>query len=60
MDQCYSPMLQLSFIQKAKEKTFSRHEGRRTQKTQKEEKPQAQFWLLFLYVFFSSHWACPM
>ena len=28
-----------------------RHEGRQTQKMQREEKPEAQFWLLLLYVF---------
>ena len=39
--------LQLSFIWKAKENTSSRHEGRLTEK-----KRGAQFWLLFLYVFF--------
>ena len=44
------PMLQLSFIWEAKEHTSSRHEGRPTQKS--EEKPLAQFWLLFLCFFF--------
>ena len=29
----------------------TRHEGRSTQKTWREEKPPAQFWLLFVYVF---------
>ena len=43
-------VLQLSFFWQAKENTSLRHEGRPTQKTQREEKP-AQFWLLFLYVF---------
>ena len=51
MDPCYSSVIQLSFIQKAKENTSSRHEGRPTQKMQRDEKPPAQFWLLFLYVF---------
>ena len=50
-DQCYDSVLQLNFIQKVKEKTSSRHEGMLTQKTQREERPLAQFWLLFLYVF---------
>ena len=53
MDQCYSSMLQLSFIQKVKENTSSRHEGLPTQKMRREERPPAQFWLLFLYVFSS-------
>ena len=30
-----------------------------TQKMWREERPTAQFWLLFLYVFFSSPWVCP-
>ena len=30
---------------------LSRRESRSTPKTQREETPQAQFWLLFLYVF---------
>ena len=51
---------QLSFIWQGKENTSSRCEGRLNQKAQKEEKPPAQFWLLFLYVFFSSPWAWPM
>ena len=42
--------LQLSFIWQAKENTL-RHEGGATQKTQREEKKEAQFWLLFIYVF---------
>ena len=46
-----APCYQLSFIQKAKENTSSRHEGGPTQKTQREEKPEVQFGLLFLYVF---------
>ena len=50
-DRCYSSMLQLSFIWQAKENTSSRCEGQLTQKTRREEKPPAQFWLLFLYVF---------
>ena len=45
------PVLQLSFIQQTKENTFLRHEGRWTQKMQREEKPWAQFWLLFLCFF---------
>ena len=54
------PVLQLSFIWQAKENTFLRHEGGPTQKKQSEKNPTAQFWLLFLYVFFSSPWARPM
>ena len=46
-----TPQLQLSFIWQAKENTSSRCEGQLTQKTRREEKPPAQFWLLFLYVF---------
>ena len=47
-------MLQFSFIWQAKENTSLRHEGRPTQKMRREEKPPAQFCLLFLYVFFPS------
>ena len=47
----HGPVLQLSFIWQAKENTSLRHEGRPTQKTQREEKATAQFWLLFLYGF---------
>ena len=54
------PVLQLHFIWQAKENTSSRCDGRPTQKTWREEKPPAQFWLLFLYVFLSSSWACPV
>ena len=51
MYECYSSVLQLSFISEAKEHTSSRREGRLTiQKS--EEKPLAQFWLLFLCFFF--------
>ena len=50
-DHCYSSMLQLSFIGQAKENTSSRHEGGLTQKTRREEKTEAQFWLLFLCFF---------
>ena len=58
-DQCYSPqtdqyyssVLQLSFIQKVKENTSSRHKGMPTQKTRREERPPVQLWLLFFYVF---------
>ena len=49
MDQCYSSMLQLSFIWQAKGNTSLRHEGGPTQKTGREEKPLAQFWLFFLF-----------
>ena len=59
VDQHYSPQtnqlqlrVQLSFIQKVKENTSSRHDGMPIQKTRREERPPAQFWLLFLYVFF--------
>ena len=40
--------------------SLSRHEGMPTQKKWREERPLAQFWLLFLYVFVSSPLACPM
>ena len=42
-------MLQLSFIWQAKENTSLRYEGGPTQKMQREEKPPAENWLLFLY-----------
>ena len=45
------PVLQLSFIWKAKENTYSSCEGRPTQKTGREERPEAQFCLFFLYGF---------
>ena len=45
------PVLQLSFIWQAKENPTPRREGRPTQKMRREERPEAQFWLLFLYVF---------
>ena len=45
------PVLQLSFIWQAKENASWRHEGWLTQKFQREERPEAQFWLLFLWVF---------
>ena len=55
MDQCYSSMVQLSFIYKIKENTSTRHEGTTTQKMQREERERPlALWLLFLYVFFSS------
>ena len=54
------PVLQLSFIWQAKENTSLRHEGGPTQKKWREENLEAQFWLLFLYVFFSSPRARPM
>ena len=54
MDQCYSSVLQLSFILQAKENTSSSHEGGLIQKKRREEKPEAQFWLLYLYAFLSS------
>ena len=58
------PVLQLhvtaQFYLASKGKYTLRHEGGPTQKTQREEKPPAQFWLLFLYAFFSSPWAYPM
>ena len=44
-------MLQHSFICQTKENTSLRCDGRLTQKTQREERPEAQFWLLFVYVF---------
>ena len=52
MGQCYSFVLQLSFIWQAKENTASRHGGKSTQKTQREEELPLNFWLLFLCVFF--------
>ena len=52
MDQCHSSMLRLSFIQKVKENTSSRREGMPTQKTWREERHPAQFWLLFFFFFF--------
>ena len=39
------------FYWQAKENTSSRCEGWLTQKTQRGQKPLAQFWLLFLYIF---------
>ena len=45
------PVLQLRFIQKEKEKTYSRHEGMLAQKTRREGRPPAHFWLFFLYFF---------
>ena len=47
--------LQLNFIWHAKDNTSSRREGRPTQ-----NRHAAEFWLFFLYVYFSSSWACPM
>ena len=49
--ECYSSMLQLSFIQKIKENTSSRHDSMPTQKTRREEGETTALWLLFLYVF---------
>ena len=45
------PVLQLSFTWHTEENTPLRCEVRLTQKTWKEERPEAQFWLLLLYVF---------
>ena len=45
------PVLHHSFICQTKENISLRCEGRLTQKTQREERPEAQFWLLFLYAF---------
>ena len=50
-DQCYSSMLQLSFIQKVKENTSLRLKGRQTQKDAKRREAPAQFWAPF-YMFF--------
>ena len=47
MDQCYSSVL----LGKKKDSTPSRIEGGLTQNTRRAEKPAAQFWFLFLYVF---------
>ena len=49
MNQCSSSMLQLSFIWLTKENISWRCVGGPTQKTQREEKPQAQFWLLYMF-----------
>ena len=46
------PMLQLSFICQAKENTSSRRESGLTQKTRREGRQEAQFWLFLFYVFF--------
>ena len=58
------PVLQLhvtaQLYLQTKENVSLRCEGGPTQKTQREEKPKAQFWLLFLYVFFSTPWTSPM
>ena len=57
--QCYSSMLQLSLI--CKQRKIHPWGVRVGQpKDIREEKPKAQFWLLFLYDFFVSPWACPM
>ena len=49
------PVLQLhvtaQFYLASKGKYTLRHEGGPTQKLQREEKPPAQFWLLFLFAF---------
>ena len=51
-DPCYSSITAQSFTRQAKERTPSRHEARLTLKErQTEERPEAQFWLLFLNVF---------
>ena len=57
-DQCYSSMLQLSFIQKIKENTSSRCEGMPTQKTRKEEREPWPFGSSFI-CFFSSPLGLP-
>ena len=50
--QCYSSVSQLSFIQKIKENTSSRHEDMPTQKTRRGDRERSPtLWLLFLYVF---------
>ena len=51
------PVLQLSFVWQAKKNTSSRPERGPTQRCQ--EKSETQFWLLFLYVFFSSCLSLP-
>ena len=53
------PVLQLRFIWQTKENTSWRREGWLTQKMQREVRPEAQFWLLFL-CFFSFPWSCPI
>ena len=49
-DQCYSSLLQLSFIWQAKDNTSLRHEGGLNQKTWKEERDSilVPFYLFFL------------
>ena len=51
MNQCYSSVLQLSFIWQAKENISLRHEGKPTQETQRKEEPSLNFGFSF-YVFF--------
>ena len=58
-DQCYSFVLQLSFIWQAKENISLRREGKQTQKTRSEEESPLNFGFSF-YVIFSSPWACTM
>ena len=48
------PALQLTFIWQAKENTSWRLEGGPSQKTQREERSEAQFWLLFSCFFLLS------
>ena len=53
MDQCYSSMLQLSFIWQAKENTSLRIGGELTQKLKEKRSPLTVLAFLFTY-FFSS------
>ena len=51
MGHCYSSELQLSFIEKVKENTSSRHEGMLTQNMRREERSRPNFGSSF-YMFF--------
>ena len=51
MDQCYSSMLQLSFIWQAKEWGWG--DPRDAKRSKEKPSPSVQFWLLLLYVFSS-------
>ena len=56
-DQCYSSMLQLSFIWQAKENTSSRQQSKPIQKMWREERrsPQLNFGSSFYMFFFLLH-----
>ena len=53
------PCVTAQFYLESKGKCILEVWGRWSQKAWREEKPLAQFWLLFC-MFFSSPWACPM